>query len=197
MEQERATLTIQRALRKGVQMIYSDLFRAEREDISMERIIRNHGEDPERFGKIRFTMDNGGIFYEHLPNDERIHQNQLSFPMDIPPEWLFCFNYQEMKVIGITMGVFQANTTVELALRRLESIDIDVNSELFMRRKELYVWLKNNARLDDRIQLCSDWIYYHPEGKYDYDFVRKDINRRIALLKTQVHCEYWTNRKIS
>lgn len=192
---EKATLTIQRKLLSGSSYaIYKELFKAHKKGSSFEDIIEKMVEQPDHFGTIRFVESKGGVYYEHLPKGENIHTHQLQFEMDIPPEWLFCFSFQEMNVIGLDMGVFQAETTVDLALRRLEWIDITTTNELYQKRRELYVWLKENARLEDRIRLCSEWIYYHPESKYDYFFVRKDINRRISLLKPQLKCSHWTKK---
>jgi len=192
---EKATLTIQKKLLSGTSYaIYKELFKAHKQGTSLDGIIQRMDEQPELFGSIRFVESQGGVYFEHLPIGEQIVSQQLQFEMDIPPEWLFCFSFQEMNVIGLDMGVFQAETTVDLALRRLEWLDIAPTHELYQKRRELYIWLKNNARLEDRIRLCSEWIYYHPESKYDYFFVRQDINRRISLLKPQLKCSHWTKK---
>jgi hypothetical protein len=192
---EQATLTIQRKMQNGSRYsIYRELFKSHKDGGSFEEVVRKMDEEPDTFGKVRFVEGQGGVHYEHLPLGERLSHHQLQTQMDIPAEWLFCFSFQEMNVIGLDMGVFEAYTTVEKALSRLEWMDIPSGHELYTKRRDLYVWLKDNARLEDRIRLCSEWIYYHPEGKYDYFFVRQDINRRIALLKSQLTCEHWTKK---
>lgn len=192
---EQATLTIQKKLQTGTKyVIYKELFKLHKNGSPMEEVIQKMDEKPDLFGKIRFVEGQGGVYFEHLSLDERLSTNQLQCSMDIPAEWLFCFSFQEMRVIGLDMGVFEAQTTVEKALSRLEWVDIPTNHELYAKRRELYIWLKENARLEDRIRVCSDWIYYHPEGKYDYYFVRQDINRRIALLKSQLTCDHWSKK---
>lgn len=192
---EKATLTIQQKLQAGTKYaIYKELFKSHKSGKPLEEVIQKMDEAPDLFGNIRFIEGDGGIYFEHLPVGEQLLGNQLQCEMDIPAEWLFCFSFQEMRVIGLDMGVFEAETTVETALNRLEWIDISPNHELYMKRRELYIWLKENARLEDRIRICSEWIYYHPDSKYDYYFVRQDINRRIALLKTQLTCDHWTKK---
>ena len=197
---ECATLTIQRKLQAGTMYaVYRDLFNHYKKNgENYEAVLRKHEEEPTSFGKIRFVENKNGVYFEHLSEDPTKRDiQQLQTTMDIPPEWLMCFSYQEMNVIGLDMGVFQAETTVEIAMERLRWADIRTNPELERKSRDLYIWLKNNARLEDRIRICSDWIYYHPEGKYDYLFVRTDINRKISMIRNQFHCPHWTKMKIT
>jgi len=189
---EQATLTIQHKMQTGTKYsIYKDLFKCFKEGETFEKVVQEQADHPDDFGSVRFLEDFGSVYYEHIPNDRSIYQHQLSFSMDIPPEWFYCFSFAEMRVVGLDMGVFEAQTTVDLAMQRLQWLDVNYDSPLYHKKNELYVWLKKHARLEDRIRLCSDWIYYHPNGKYDYDFVRLDINKRIAMLKKHVDCSHW------
>ena len=192
---EKATLTIQKKMQNGSSYaIYKELFKAHKSGVPFDDVIQKMVEKPELFGKVQFIEKLGGVYAEHIPLGAELAKHQLECEMDIPAEWLFCFSFQEMNVIGLDMGVFEAVTTVDMALRRLEWIDIPSSHELSIKRRDLYVWLKENARLEDRIHLSSQWIYYHPDSKYDYHFVRQDINRRISLLKSQTTCSHWTKK---
>ena len=99
-----------------------------------------------------------------------------------------------MSVIGLDLGVFQAETSVKDAIGRLRDVSLPFSSELYKKRDRLWKWLIDNASEEDYLCLCSQWIYYHPEGKYDYAFVQKDINRKISLLKKEVSCLHWTKQ---
>jgi len=188
-------LIIQRRLDKNFrEPIFQELYEVHLKGQSVKEYVKEKG--LASFGNVRFIQKQGAVFYEHTEQDEvAMRREERACYMNLEPEWLICFSYSEMRVIGFDMGVFEAETSVESALERLYWSEIKGNSELDKKRNELYQWLKQNARPFDRIRLCSDWIYYSEEGTYDYEFVKKDINRRIAELKKTVRCPHWTNKK--
>lgn len=196
-----ATLTIQHRLdnRGKHNRIFKEIQRFQQEPDRIHGLLQKEEIDPHTFGSFRFIQMQGGMFYEHTPLDEEWLKAEKQFCLkNYDPSWLLCFSYQEMQVIGIDMGVFQAETTVEYAMDRLRWIDIQNNRELDKKRWELYQWLQKNALPDDRIRLCSEWIYFHNEEQYD-DFkqVQQDINKRIRGLKTFATCPHWTKNNVT
>jgi hypothetical protein len=195
---EFALLTIQKKIDKEKYPLYWNLYLAKKAGESYDRILQREGIDPAQFGKIRFVEDLRGIYVEHVSNIEaEASAQQLKREMEIASEWLMCFSFSEMNVIGLDMGVFEAGATVADALERLRWAEIaDSNFDLFVKREALIRWLKINAKSDDRIYLCSDWIFYHPDGKYDYYFVQNYINERIVGLRETVQCNQWSKNPI-
>ncbi|ADO59666.1 hypothetical protein [Paenibacillus polymyxa] len=191
---EFALLTIQKKLDHEKHPLYWNLYMAKKSKQSIDKVLQNEGIDSNLFGKIRFIENHQGIFVEHVSHDpEKAREQQLKCEMDVPSEWLMCFSYQDMKVIGLDMGVFEAEANMSDVFERLHWSEIEnSNFDLFVKRDLLIKWLRKHSTRNDRIHLSSDWLFYHPEGKYDYEFVQRFINRRISELRKTVTCNHWS-----
>lgn len=197
MSEYAATLTIQKKLSRRRDPIFQALYDGKKNGETMDQAFRKEKREMDGFGKIRFIEHHTGVFYEHIPeSEEEKSKVQISNEESILLEWLLCFSYDEMEVLGLDMGVFQAEASVEEVLERLEWADIPMQSEYFEKRNALMRWIRSNALLDDRIMLCSQWVFYHEESQYDYAFVRKYINNRIADMRQEVKCPHWKKGKI-
>lgn len=191
-----ATFTIQRKLSKASGALYWELFAAHKDGVSLEVVLRRNNIEPELFGKIRFFETNSVVYYEYLPTDqEELSKIRLSSDEEILSAWLLCFAFQDMEVVGLDMGVFEAGTTADYALDWLGFAEIR-DYDLKQQRDQLKRWIKENANPDDRVCMCSNWLFYHEEGKYDYDFVRNFINKRISSLKEKAHCMQWRKERV-
>lgn len=194
---EYATLTIQKKLSRKRDPIYQAIYDGKKNGDNMDNVFRKEKRDLNGFGSIRFIEHFTGVYYEHVPESKADQERtQLLFENDIANDWLLCFSYDEMEVIGLDMGVFQAEASVEEVLERLEWSDISMNSKYYEKRNALLRWLKANALREDRIMICSQWVFYHEEGKYDYDWVRNNINKRISEMRQEVTCPHWKKGKI-
>ncbi|MFF2532244.1 hypothetical protein ACFVS2_25375 [Brevibacillus sp. NPDC058079] len=196
---EFTTLSIHKKLEKGKKdELYWSLHAAQKKDLSLDAILQKAEINPKDFGKVRFIENRHGIFVEHISNVEEVMDTQqMRCQMEIPSEWLLCFSYQEMSVIGLDMGVFQAEAQVGEVIERLCWLDINHSSyDLFLKRDALLKWIRKNANPEDRIHLCTNWIFYHPDGKYDFDFVRQHINNKILELRKMVHCNHWSKNAV-
>ncbi|WPS85573.1 hypothetical protein SMD22_00500 (plasmid) [Brevibacillus halotolerans] len=196
---EFATLTIQKKLEKGKKdEFYWNLYAAKIKGESFGNSIEKAQMDTSVFDTIRFVENKYGLFVEQVSNlQEESKTKQLRCEMDIPAEWLMCFSYPEMSVIGLDMGVFQAEAAVVEVIERLYWIEIENDSyDLFLKRDAILNWLRKNTKAEDRIHLCSNWIFYHQEGKYDYHFVRQFINNKIMALRQVVHCNHWSKSAV-
>lgn len=197
MSVDYGTLRILKKLRpEASYQVYWDLYRRKDNKEEFDSYIHRLP-NGNTFGELFFYEREDGIFIEHRMNDMfGILASEKSLENDIRPEWLLCFDYSEMKVIGITMGVFVAETTVEKALKRLEEAIIPQSEQsLDKARRELWDWLKEFAHPDDRIRCSSNWIFYSENEEYDYYYVRNFINSRIRELKRKnIVCSHWTNK---
>lgn len=192
------TLTIQRKLSKTSGALYWELFAAHKNGESLDAVLRRNKIEPELFGRIRFFETTGSVYYEHIPVDHtELGKVQLHSEMDIQSTWLMCFAFKDMNVLGFIyeMGVFEAATTVDYALDWLSFAEIS-DYELYQQRDQLRKWIKQNATPDDRLYMCSNWLFYHEEQKYNYDYVRNFINNRIASLKEVAHCMQWRKGQV-
>jgi hypothetical protein len=194
---EFATLTIQRKISRRNDSIFGDLYEAKKKDQSIDIVLRREKREDDNYAKTRFVKHDSDVYYEHLPLDEaEWEKTQLRMEGDFPLEWLICFSYQEMEVIGLDMGVFQAEASVEEVIERLTFIQLEITHEFFRQRDNLIRWLRTNAHLEDRLFLCTNWIFYHEEGKYDYEFVRNVIRNRISGMRKMITCNHWSNGKV-
>lgn len=197
MSVDYGTLRILKKLRPEADFqVYWDLYRIEYNKEATEEYIRRLP-NGNTFGELFFHKRSDGIFVEHRKTDMfGIQESERMYESGLLPEWLMCFDYSEMEVVGITMGVFRAETTVEKALKRLEATEIPESEKVLIEaRKNLWMWLKEYARPDDHIQCCSNWFFYSENEEFDFSYVRKFINSQIRELKLKhILCPHWTNK---
>ncbi|PLS19161.1 hypothetical protein CVD28_01775 [Bacillus sp. M6-12] len=193
---EYASFAIWRKLDKEENELYHQLYQIKQEGGSIENYLNSIGEDVMNFPIIDFKEINHQVYYNLYPmNILELEKNMQQCKYNLLPEWLLCFTFDEMRVLGKEMGVFQAETTIQQAVERIDSLDLEDNAKWQWKRYELYCWLRVNAKPDDRIHLSSDLIYYSQEGRYDVDYVKKDINEKIKSIKEEVSVPYWNKDK--
>ncbi|WCF11640.1 hypothetical protein NDS46_30300 (plasmid) [Paenibacillus thiaminolyticus] len=197
---EFATLTVLRKVSRRIDPIYNSIYEGKKRGESVEQILKKekrHDLNVEKFRDIHFFEQLTGIYYAFASYGQK-HDLSLELRMerDIPSEWLLCFSYHEMEVLGLDMGVFQAESSVHEVMERLEWSEIQPQNELFVKRHLLIRWLKENAHIDDRLKVCSNWIFHHEEAKYDYYYVQNFINSKIAKMQKEILCPHWTKNKV-
>ena len=193
---EYARFVVRRKL-DNLEPVYREIYKV-KDDVERKRaIIKESGQDLLQFGEPHYFERNHAVYVDKRsmhPLVSRFEEQVCKY--NISTEWLLCFSYAEMNVIGLDMGVFEAETTKELALERLNNIVFpEGETKLKDKVRDLWFWIHENADDGDLIHLSSDWIYYSPDGEFNNEYVKKDINSRIKELKTRgIECPHWTRK---
>lgn len=188
---EYATLKIWRKLKED-NTTYVDLYNLQNDEEQVCNYLKEKGLDQ---GMLQFKTTYGAVYYTHIPLnmlEELKHQRVCKY--DIEMEWLLCFTFSEMVVSGDRDGYFEAETTVENALNRLSSLHPE-NVKWSSRLDELYIWLSKYAMPEDIIRISSDFIYYSPDGEFNAEYVKNEINEKIKNVRKVLKVPYWTKER--
>lgn len=89
------------------------------------------------------------------------------------------------------VGCFEALTTIEKAITRLKDLKISKSSKRKEKVEEMITWLSEQAKPDDLIALSSEFIYSSPDGEFNNEYVKQDINRKVKEIKNEFDVPYW------
>lgn len=180
---------------------FRQIYEVQQKNGNIDEFLKKKGYDLWSFGLTEFFIVKNQVFYTFTPMDIRKQMNeQRVCKYNISSEWLLCFDYKEMKVVGEEVGVFKAMTTVNNALQRLKGIQYKVDNEESRKFndkvKDIIYFLEFNANPQtDLLMLSSDSIYYSTDGEFNNQYVRQDINKKISSVKKLVYAKNWQKAK--
>lgn len=200
---EYANLQVWKNLDNAKGSVFEEYYNLMQQGVEHSDIYEKLNLDIWKFGSLRFTTFEDQLYYLHESMDLLTREDTvLQWKYDIPAAWLLAFSFPEFKASSAegseedpAFGLFNARTTGKNAMQRMASIPYEAvaktEKQNLIREVERLGMLLAFTDDEDMLTISSGMIYYSTDGKFDEDYVKKEINEKVKSVLEVLHVPHW------